>query len=68
MSARIHELLHRNLQEVFGEGEAACRRAAVMEDSSLVARLTDLIDGVEIAMHERAGGAPTCRYDWSFHG
>jgi len=23
MSDRIHELLHRNLQEVFGEGDAA---------------------------------------------
>jgi hypothetical protein len=28
MSERIHELLHRNLQEVFGEGDAARRRAA----------------------------------------
>ena len=28
---RIHELLHRNLQEVFGEGDAARRRAAIDE-------------------------------------
>jgi hypothetical protein len=26
MSDRIHELLNRNLQEVFGEGDAARRR------------------------------------------
>jgi hypothetical protein len=31
MSARIHELLNRNLQEVFGEGDAARRRAAIEE-------------------------------------
>jgi hypothetical protein len=31
MSDRIHELLHRNLQEVFGEGNAARRRAAIAE-------------------------------------
>ena len=31
MSDRIHELLHRNLQEVFGEGDAAHRRAAIDE-------------------------------------
>jgi len=31
MSNRIHELLHRNLQEVFGEGDAARRRAAIAE-------------------------------------
>jgi hypothetical protein len=31
MSERIHELLHRNLQEVFGEGNAARRRAAILE-------------------------------------
>jgi hypothetical protein len=31
MSGRIHELLNRNLQEVFGEGDAARRRAAVEE-------------------------------------
>jgi hypothetical protein len=29
MSERIIELLHRNLQEVFGEGDAAHRRAAI---------------------------------------
>jgi|SRR5579862_957871 len=29
MLDRIHELLHRNLQEVFGEGDAARRRAAI---------------------------------------
>ena len=29
MENRIHELLHRNLQEVFGEGDAARRRAAI---------------------------------------
>ena len=29
MSGRIHELLSRNLQEVFGEGDAARRRAAI---------------------------------------
>lgn len=28
---RIHELLHRNLQEVFGEGDARRRRAAIDE-------------------------------------
>ena len=31
MSDRIHELLKRNLQEVFGEGDAARRRAAIAE-------------------------------------
>ena len=31
MSDRIHELLKRNLQEVFGEGDAARRRAAIEE-------------------------------------
>jgi hypothetical protein len=31
MSDRIHELLHRNLQEVFGEGDATCRRAAIKD-------------------------------------
>jgi hypothetical protein len=31
MSDRIHELLHRNLQEVFGEGDASRRRAAIEE-------------------------------------
>ena len=31
MSDRIHELLHRNLQEVFGEGDAKRRRAAIDE-------------------------------------
>ena len=31
MSNRIHELLTRNLQEVFGEGNAARRRAAIEE-------------------------------------
>jgi hypothetical protein len=30
-SERIHELLHRNLQEVFGEGDPARRRAAIAE-------------------------------------
>ena len=29
MNDRIHELLHRNLQEVFGEGDAVRRRAAI---------------------------------------
>ena len=29
ISDRIIELLHRNLQEVFGEGDAARRRAAI---------------------------------------
>ena len=29
MSDRIHKLLNRNLQEVFGEGDAARRRAAI---------------------------------------
>ncbi len=29
MNDRIHELLHRNLQEVFGEGDAMRRRAAI---------------------------------------
>jgi len=29
MNERIIELLHRNLQEVFGEGDAARRRAAI---------------------------------------
>ena len=29
MTERIHELLTRNLQEVFGEGDAARRRAAI---------------------------------------
>ena len=31
VSDRIHELLYRNLQEVFGEGDPACRRAAIDE-------------------------------------
>jgi SnoaL-like domain len=31
MSGRIHELLNRNLQQVFGEGDAARRRAAIEE-------------------------------------
>ena len=31
MNGRIHELLHRNLQEVFGEGDATRRRAAIEE-------------------------------------
>jgi hypothetical protein len=31
MSDRIRELLKRNLQEVFGEGDAARRRAAIKE-------------------------------------
>ena len=31
MSDRIHALLSRNLQEVFGEGDAARRRAAIEE-------------------------------------
>ena len=31
MNDRIHELLHRNLQEVFGEGDAVRRRAAIDE-------------------------------------
>jgi len=31
MNDRIHELLHRNLQEVFGEGEVLRRRAAIDE-------------------------------------
>jgi len=29
MKDRIHELLHHNLREVFGEGDAARRRAAI---------------------------------------
>ncbi|CAG9265393.1 SnoaL-like domain-containing protein [Paraburkholderia unamae] len=29
MDERIHDLLYRNLQEVFGEGDAARRRAAI---------------------------------------
>ena len=31
MSKRIYELLHRNLQGVFGEGDRALRRAAIKE-------------------------------------
>jgi hypothetical protein len=31
MKDRIHELLQRNLQEVFGEGDATRRRAAIEE-------------------------------------
>jgi len=31
MNDRIHELLHRNLREVFGEGDAVHRRAAIEE-------------------------------------
>jgi len=31
LNDRIHELLHRNLQEVFGEGDAVRRRAAIDE-------------------------------------
>ncbi|WP_233805734.1 nuclear transport factor 2 family protein [Paraburkholderia sp. HP33-1] len=31
MNDRIHELLYRNLQEVFGEGDAERRRAAIKE-------------------------------------
>ena len=31
ISDRIYELLHRNIQEVFGEDDDACRRAAIKE-------------------------------------
>jgi len=31
MNDRIHELLHRNIQEIFGEGDAVRRRAAIDE-------------------------------------
>ena len=31
MNDRIHELLHRNLQEAFGEGDATRRRTAIEE-------------------------------------
>jgi hypothetical protein len=31
MSDKVHELLNRNLQEVFGDGDAARRRAAIEE-------------------------------------
>jgi hypothetical protein len=31
VDGRIHELLHRNLQEVFGEGDTTRRRAAIEE-------------------------------------
>ncbi len=31
VSDRVHELFHRNLKEVFGEGDAARRRAAIDE-------------------------------------
>jgi hypothetical protein len=31
MNDRIRELLHRNLQEVFGQGDAVRRRAAIDE-------------------------------------
>jgi hypothetical protein len=31
MAERIHELLHRNLQEVFGEGDPVRRRTAIAE-------------------------------------
>ena len=31
MNDRIHELLHRNLQEVFGEGDAVRRRTTIDE-------------------------------------
>jgi hypothetical protein len=31
VNGRIHELLNRNLQEVFGEGDATRRRAAIEE-------------------------------------
>ena len=31
MNDRIHDLLHRNLQEVFGEGDATRHRAAIQE-------------------------------------
>ena len=31
MPDRIHELLSRNLQEVFGEGDGARRRATIAE-------------------------------------
>jgi SnoaL-like domain len=31
MSERIHELLHRNLQDVFGEGDPVRRHAAIQE-------------------------------------
>ena len=31
MTDRIHELLNRNLQEVFGEGDATRRRAAIKQ-------------------------------------
>ena len=31
MSDKIHELLNRNLQEVFGEGDAARRLSAILD-------------------------------------
>jgi hypothetical protein len=37
MSDRIHELLNRNLQEVFGEGDAARRRAAIESSTPMTA-------------------------------
>ena len=40
--------------------------AAIREGAGLRRPLADLIDGVEIAIHEQARMAPTCRYDRSF--
>ena len=48
MNDRTHELLYRNLQEVFGEGDATRRRAAIEElytEDSVLYVPTDVLVG-----------------------
>jgi hypothetical protein len=59
MSDRIYELLNRNLQEVFGEGDAARRRAAI-EELFTDDRVLDAPPGVFVghdALDNRAPGS-----------
>jgi SnoaL-like domain len=72
MTDRIHELLHRMLQEVFGEGDAARRRAAIKElytDDCVV----DVPQGVFVghdALDELAGDVRATHPDFVYtpHG
>jgi hypothetical protein len=50
MSGKIHELLNRNLQEVFGEGDAGRRRAAI-EDLYTDDCILDAPPGVFVGRH-----------------
>ena len=44
MPDHIRELLHRNLQEVFGEGDAARRRAAIEDLYTCLLYTSDAAD------------------------